>query len=373
MPIAIQPYTESFVPAVKEFNRRLKSAGCFSDFLFFERHLSDSLPKIPGRNLYEEYFLAVEDGAVRGGFALKHQEFSFSGELKPIVFYHFPLSEGIVDKTYTNVGIHMLRKALRDNPLMFALGMGGFEQPLPRMLKALGWSICLVPFYFKVLHPFRFLRGMTELRRSATKRLAMDAAAFTGMGNVAIRVVQAIKLSRKGSRQPFVAQEVSEFNGWADILWKKCNSQYAMIGDRTSGALNLLYPAESERFIRVRVEAGGELLGWLVLLDTQMHDNRHFGDLRVGSIVDCLASPENAAEVIRAGTQFLQKRSIDLIVCNESHAAWVAGLEQSGFLKGPSNCVFAASPKLAEFLQPFAERVSRAHLNRGDGDGPIHL
>ncbi|HEV2287822.1 MAG TPA: hypothetical protein VGR81_02600 [Candidatus Acidoferrales bacterium] len=373
MPITIQPYTESFVPAVKNFNRRLKSAGCFSDFLFFEHHLSDSLPKIPGQDLYEEYFLAVEDGTVRGGFALKHQQFSFLGELKPIVFYHFPLSEGIVDKTYTNVGVHMLRKAWRDNPLMFALGMGGFEQPLPRMLKALGWSMCLVPFYFRVLRPFRFLRGMAELRESATKRLAMDAAAFTGMGSVAIRVIQGFKSSRKGIGQTFVAQEIYEFDEWANFLWKKCNSQYAMLGDRTSRALNLLYPAETERFIRVKVEASGEPIGWLVLLDTQMHNNRHFGDLRVASIVDCLAPLENAAEVIRAGTQFLQEKRIDLIISNQSHTAWVAGLERSGFLQGPSNCVFAASPKLAELLQPFTEKVRESHLNRGDGDGPIHL
>ena len=373
MAIAIQSYTEELIPAVREFNRRLKATGCFSDFLFFEHHLSDLLPKIPGRSLYEEYFLAVEDGAVRGGFALKHQEFSLSGEIKPVAFYHFPLSEGIVNKTYTNVGVHMLRKALRDYPLMFALGMGGFDQPLPRMLKALGWSMCLVPFYFKVARPFRFLRGMTELRHSTKKRLAADVAAFSGVGSIAIRIMQGFKSSSKGLQRPFTAQMVPEFGDWADVLWKKCNSQYAMLGDRTSGALNLLYPAQSDRFFRVKVDSAGAAIGWLVLLDTQMHNNRHFGDLRVASIVDCLASPENAAEVIRAGTKFLEKRPIDLIVSNQSHAAWTAALEKSGFLQGPSNCVFAVSPKLAELLQPFAEKASQAHLNRGDGDGPIHL
>ncbi|MGB6623649.1 MAG: hypothetical protein WBE43_02595 [Candidatus Acidiferrales bacterium] len=373
MPITIQPYTEKFIPAVKEFNRRLKSGGCFSDFLFFEHYISASLPRVEKRSLYEEYFLAVEEGVVRGGFAVKNQEFSLSGEFKPIAFYHFPLSEGIVDKAYTNVGVQMLRTALRDHPLMFALGMGGFDQPLPRMLKALGWSMSLIPFYFKVVRPFRFLTRMTELRRTAAKRLAANAAAYTGAGDVAIRIIQGLKQSRKRMAQPFVAQEIPEFGDWADTVWKECNSQYVLIGDRTREAQKLLYPAESERFIRLRVDAGGTPIGWLVLLDTQMQNNRHFGNLRVASIVDCLAAPENAIEVIRAGTRFLQQRNIDLIISNQSHAAWGTALENSGFLQGPSNCVFAASPELAKFLQPFAEKVSQVHLNRGDGDGPIHL
>jgi len=332
------------------------------------------LPKAEHRDLFEEYFLALEDDVVRGGFVVKHQRFSFLGELKPIAFYHFPLSEGIVDKRYTNVGVQMLRKALRDHPFMFALGMGGFDQPLPRMLKAMGWSMSLVPFYFKVVRPFRFLRGMTELRRSATRRLSADVAAYTGAGPIAIRVMQGFKSKRKKNlAQPLEAQEISEFGDWTDVVWKSSSPRYAMIGERTRETLNLLYPAEGRKFIRLKVTAGSVPIGWLVLLDTQMSDNRHFGNLRVASIVDCLAAPENAAEVIRSGTQFLQKRNIDLIVSNQSHSDWGVALENSGFLRASSNCVFAVSPRLAELLQPFAGKVSQTHLNRGDGDGPIRL
>ena len=45
---------------------------------------------------------------------------------------------------------------------------------------------------------------------------------------------------------------------------------------------------------------------------------------------------------------------------------WV---EESGFLEGPSNFIFAASKKLAELTGRYEE----IHINRGDGDGPIHL
>ena len=117
----------------------------------------------------------------------------------------------------------------------------------------------------------------------------------------------------------------------------------------------------------------GQSVGWAVLLDTQMVDNKYFGNLRVGSIVDCLASPENASGVIRAATKVLEDRGVDLIVSNQSHAAWCAGLRDAGFLLGPSNFPFAASKELTKLIHPVPTSMAQCHFTRGDGDGPIHL
>jgi len=372
MSIVIRPYTADLVESVKQFNARLKQAGCFSDFLFFEQPSPESLPKISGRSLFEEYFLALEGGAVRGAFALKHQNFFFSGQKQCIVFYHFPLSEGIVNRAYVNVGVHMLRTALQQYPFLFALGMGGPEQPLPRMLKALGWEMALVPFYFRVGRPFRFFRGMSELRKSRFRRLLADTAAFTGLGNVAIRAAQSFRTKSHVDTNVAVTL-VTEFGDWTDSVWNSCYARYAMIGDRTRDALALLYPSANKRFLRLKIESSGAAVGWMIALDTQMQNNRHFGNLRVASIVDCLSAPENAHAVIRAGTDFLLRRQVDLIISNQSHEAWTAALRDNGFLRAPSNCVFAASRKLSELLEPFALKFPHVHLNRGDGDGPIHL
>jgi hypothetical protein len=70
-----------------------------------------------------------------------------------------------------------------------------------------------------------------------------------------------------------------------------------MIAVRDSEALNTLYPASSNRFLCYKVIGGSSVLRWAVLLDTQMRDHKHFGNLRVRSIVDCLASPEHAFTV----------------------------------------------------------------------------
>jgi hypothetical protein len=108
-----------------------------------------------------------------------------------------------------------------------------------------------------------------------------------------------------------------------------------------------------------------------VLLDTQMRGHLQFGDMRVGSIVDCLAAPEQAGAVMRAAAGVLEERGVDLMVSNQLHRAWSDALQQAGFRKGPSNFLLALSPALAECVNGAGD--DGFHFNRGDGDGPIHL
>jgi hypothetical protein len=109
------------------------------------------------------------------------------------------------------------------------------------------------------------------------------------------------------------------------------------------------------------------------MLDTQMSGHRQFGDMRVGSIVDCLALPEHASYVVKAATRILQDRGVSLIVSNQASAAWCKALARSGFLRGPSNFILGISQDLAKRLPCLEEAKSRVHMNRGNGDGPINL
>lgn len=372
MAFSIKPFTDDLIPVVKDFNLRLAAGGAPPEFRFFEHPASKCLPKVSGRRIYEEYFVLVQDGIVRGGYALKHQDFSFRGQIRSVGIPHWTISEGMIDKLYSAVAFQMLRHAMREQPLLYGLGIGGFDAgPLPKILKALGWSICSLPFRFKVNHPQRFLREIPALRKTVWQGLLMDLAALTGVGGLALQVLQA---TRKKRVAPDVqAVRVQEFSEWADRLWEQCKEPYAMIAVRDSETLNILYPPDHTRFLCYRVTRGDTVIGWFVLLDTPMYNNKHFGDLRVGSIVDCLALPENASAVIGVATRALEERGVDLIVSNQSHAAWVSALGEAGFISGPSNFLFAASKDLAELLWPLEVQVSQLHFTRGDGDGPLHL
>lgn len=368
MAIAIQPYTPELVPAVKALNSRLGAGGVAREFHFPESSVPEWLPKLPGRRLFQEYFLAVEGEAVRGGYIVKYQDFWINGEVRPVAFYRLPLSEGIVNRAYTSVAVVMLRSALARQPLMFALGMGGMQNPLPQMLKALGWTLREVPFYFRVNHPAKFLRNIAPLRQDAARRLFASIAAFSGAGWLGIKSAQRV---RSKAISGFVAEQVGRFGPWADEVWQSCKSSYFAAAVRDSTTLNVLY--EQEKYIRLKISRQGQVLGWAVVLDTQMRENKYFGDMRLGSIADCFAAPDRAAEVIQAATNYLQERGVDLTISNQAHQAWNRALKASGYFTGPSNFIFAASKGFAEVLAPIDQKFTQLHLNRGDGDGPINL
>ncbi|HEX5432273.1 MAG TPA: hypothetical protein VFW83_09915, partial [Bryobacteraceae bacterium] len=123
----------------------------------------------------------------------------------------------------------------------------------------------------------------------------------------------------------------------------------------------------------LRIRDRDETVGWAVCLDTPMSAGKYFGNMRVGSIVDCLALPQDAGRVVRAAARVLQKRGADLLVSNQSHAAWRKAFRRAGFLTGSSNYVFATSKKLTYLLEQIDPFEAGVHLTRGDGDGPIHL
>ena len=373
MPISIRPFTSEWIPAVRGFNGRLKTGGV-EPALFFPEHPTPVwLPRLPGRDVYQEYFLAVDGDQVRGGFILKRQPFWLSGQLKELTFYHGPVSEGIVDRAFASVGVMMLRAALKAEPRLFALGMGGVDQPLPVMLKALGWRLELVPFAFHVHRPAKFLTNVGALNANSARRTISRVAAWTGLGGLGVSAVQA---GRARKPQPSVDAEVfSAFSGpgseWIDGLWNAARQAYAMIGARDRSTLSVLYPEHDARFHRLRVRRGAEPVGWAVVLDTQKKGDRHFGDLRLGSIIDAMARPDDASAVVWAARRFLKARGVDLVISNQSHHAWVSALRSAGFLTGPSNFAFAASKALVADLG--VSTVQDVYVNRGDGDGPIHL
>jgi len=368
MPIVIQPYLEQHESAVQDFNARVRAAVSDPNLVFFRHAVPGWLPKAEGRSVYNEYFVALDNGVVRGGYALKHQNFFFGdGSIRSIGYYHHPLSEGIVNRSYAAIGLLLLKDAMQRQPLLYCLGMGGYDRPLPKMLAKLGWSHCPIPFYFKIVHPYRFLRQMQLLRSSALRRALMDVGAFSGTGWLAAKALATVMGLRAWRDQPFTAQKVEQFSDWVDPLWQHSRDLYAMAAVRDREILCRLYPPEESDCTRLRISRNGTDAGWAVV--GERRKDAKFGAMRVGSIVDCWALPDHAIAVVRAAVQALELHGMDLIVSNQGHTIWGQALESAGFWQAESNFIFAASKKLSELLHPFAENKSRIHFTRADGDG----
>jgi len=372
MALKITPYTQDHIEEMKKFNSRLVAGG--SDSQFPESPVPAWLPPREGQRLFQEYFVVTdEDAAVRGAYILKHQDFHIRGQVTPLADFQLPISEGTVNPKYASLGARILFDSRKRQPLRFGLGGGGLHQPATRMLGAAGWGLFPVPFLFKILHPVRFLRRITFLRTCVGRRAMLDLLAVTGVGWAAIKALQAIKTRKLTLSKSISFELVDEFGEWADELWDECKSQYTMSAVRDCETLKILYPREKARFLRLRVKEGQRVIGWAVLLDTQMSGHKQFGDMRVGSVVDCLAHEQHIPAVTRCSLQFLQERNADIIVSNQLDARWCDALKCAGLLSGPSNFTFSASPELVKLLKSSDVDTSQIHMNRGDGDGPNHL
>jgi hypothetical protein len=372
MAIVIQPYRPEHEPAVADFNQRLRRALEDENLVFYRWAQPRWLPRTAEPRIYNEFFVAVDHGIVRGGYALKTQEFFFpDGQTRSIGYYHHPLSEGIVNKSHAIVGTLLLRDAMQRAPLLHCLGMGGYDRPLPQMLLRLGWAHCLVPFFFRIVNPSRFLRNMETLRSSLSRKVLLDLAAYSGAGWAGSKVFQGFRALRAPRSVEAERCEVASFEAGdgesVEFLWEQARQTCSFTAVRDAAALRTLYPSVETNLTRIVIKRNGATIGWAVV--GERRKDAKYGNMRVGSVVDCFALPGELFSVVRCATKTLEQQGFDLILSNQSHQAWGEAFKAAGYLPGPSNFIFAASKKLAELLAPFEEVRPRMHLTRADGDG----
>ena len=162
-----------------------------------------------------------------------------------------------------------------------------------RALRRLGWSVLAPPFCLRIVRPSRFLRLNAYLRKTRLRRAGLDLLARSGAGWLGIGALHAALGLRARSRAPASYEIVPRFDAWADTLWERSAPHYAVIATRDRETMNVPLPEGGwPHAFRLRVSREGETLGWAAVLDSQMSGDLRFGNLRVGSIIDALAPPE---------------------------------------------------------------------------------
>lgn len=370
MAIQIVPHSAELSPAVHAFNLRMRAGG--SPWGFYVDPAPDWIPPRDGQSVWREYYVAVEDGReVRGAFALKPQDWWIRGRVAVVTDWQGPFSEGAVDTRYATLGLRLLRDMLSKRPLLYSWGHGGNEQPVVQMLQRMGWLLHRTPFCLRVLHPGRFLRHNAYLRGTRARRIALDALAFSGLGVVGLHVMHAALRIRAARRFRAHAEEVPRFEAWADELWVRCRDRYAALAVRDAASMNALAPQNGWPAVRrLKVVRAAQTVGWALVMDTAMRGDARFGELRVGSIVDCFADPADAGDVVAASTAFLARRGVDIVASNQSHPLWARSFGENGYVVLADRRLFAASPELRKALDPFVETAAGLHLTNMDGHGP---
>jgi hypothetical protein len=323
--------------------------------------------------------LAVDDEKhVRAGFGLRPQEWLIGGEPRIVTDWQGPFSEGAYSRRYASLGLRLIRHMLKEHPLLYSWGHGGEEAPMLQMLRSMKWLLHETPFCFRVVRGGRFLRYNRTLRSTAERRALFDVLALSGAASVGARLAHGAMRLRSGKRFSASAVAVDHFGPWADEVWERGKGHYAALSVRDADTMNAIAPREHGHEswsapMRLRVERGGQILGWALVTDRTMQGHHNFGDCRVGCLVDYFAEPADAGEVVHAAFDLLRARGVDLVIANQADPRWVQAFVDNGFVKVERRRVFAASPQLAQALEPWDAAKERLFLSNMDGHGPMNL
>ncbi len=362
--------------AIRDFNRRLREGGSEFEFPADSEFPVGSPQGLPQASLYHKLqlrkYLFLDETKVRGGYILIGHGALCNGDPIQVQFLKLPLSEAIVNPQFSSCGAVLLRHAVKQDPLMYGLGGGGEDSTVMKMLKRARFSLLPVPFHFRVINPVRFFRYIRPLRTTAFRRTSLDIASRFPLMPWAVNAYHLLK-SDGGLLRATDLELMPDFGSWADEVWEHCAGDYSLIAIRDAATLNWRLPASDERIHRIKVVRHGELLGWVAITYSSFTQHKQFGAMRVGAIVDGLCTRGEEKTMVAAACILLRDLNVDLIVSNQCARSWNDALRHNGFLPGPSNFTFATSPRLKDLIGAKDPNFDRLHINRCDGDGPIHL
>ena len=364
--------TPSDREALQRFNERLEAGGVKYRMPLNERLPGESIAP-PDYFVHRRQLLVVEGEEVRGGVLLQHHRISVRGDEQPFCWLQLPLSEGLVNPDYASTILLLLKNALRHQKIAMGLGVGSLEEKWSQLLIRTGWDHHVVPFFF---YPVNLRRVALELRYLESRRalkLAASVAAYSGAASMVSGIQKAFRSNRL-SASGAISTRCADFDDWADRIYKRCAPEYGALANRDAMTLRVLYPPQDQRYVRLRVlsKATGQEIGWVIVVHKRMKDDKYFGNLYVGTIVNGCCDPKHADAVIAAGLQELIELGVDLVVSNWSHGAWRAASRSLGFLNGPSNFIFFLSPHAKPILESIGG-VQETHMTRGDCDSPSAL
>jgi len=362
--ISILPYTSELEAAAARFNARMRSARAPTAFLLPERSHPSTCH---GEVRVTHYVAADEQGEVRGGMLCHDYPATRAGRTERVINVSAPLSEGIIDATYTWVGALLIKHALQQNPSAFVVGMGAPDKPLPRLLRAMRWTVSVVPFYFRILDAARCADQLAPFTATRSRRIAASVAARTGIATIGMMALH--RMDRSTARTA-ATLDVDEMRGWDVTVepWKAFTARTSFAIQRTPTVLPFFYPATGSGLRAWTISRRARPLGWFGMAVTRMSANPYFGDLTVATLTDCVGTPEASQAGPALAVECAKACGADLLITNQQHQELQAGCIGAGWRAGPSNFLFATSPALSAGLQ-----LPTAYLTRRDGDGLVNL
>lgn len=365
MKLSIEPFGPQHEAAAAAFNQRLGASG--KPVIFFLPERSRATQSAHGVTV-TDYVAVDTEGVVRGGLMSWEHSAIVGKSVRQVINIQSPLSEGTFDRAHVAVGPRLIQAAIQRTPYVYLVGMGSEDNPLPRLLKAMGFRVRAVPFFFRIIKPAQCLRQLRPFRNSAWKRVLGNIAALTGIGPLGAAVLHKARRSASEAVSGYEMEEVSEWGPWADDVWDGFAKGITFGVMRDANVLRFFYPLQKGTPRVWRLLRGSAVDGWFGLMITRMTGNAYFGNLTVATLTDCIGS----VNAVQAGFIYAIRKArelgADLLIANLEHEPVQRACVAAGYRQGPSNFLFATSKALTQEIS-----ANSAYVTRRDGDGLVNL
>lgn len=297
-------FTRAGVPSVQSAHASSRGAA----FLAARRRIGKRGCRDAWRVCRNHYVAVDERGAVRGGVPLMEQRGWLGSAVIPLINIHSPLSEGIVDRSFSGVSLQMLKFVYGRSRFAYAVGMGNAENAFPRLLRAAGWSMSPVPFQFAVIDPLSERDRSTapwqpKVGGAGHRRLGLGLGAAQDLAPGSSRSFREALFSRPGD---ILARR--DRCGLGAVLRR---GQLLGVARRTDFGGSL--PRQRATVKRFLLRSGGEVVGWSVSVATKMKQDPNFGDMLVGTILDGLATKAHVGVLLALTRKALREMGAEVV------------------------------------------------------------
>jgi hypothetical protein len=362
------------IPAVARFNQRLREGGRGEEQITLHPSLPGEAQYRPaGFPVYRQMMIAEDGREVRAAVMLYHNNVFIHGRKRDFCWLDMPISEGIIDRRYSLAIVQLLKAVSRYEPFLMSTGAGPEDKDSFRLLSKLDWKHHAVPFFFYPVKVTKVLLGMSYFKKHAKLRYGALLGAYSGAG-AAMSGLLALRRRRAAGLSGYEHSVEEAFDDWADRIFDDCLPDYGVAMRSDATTLNILHPPDKPGLTRLRARrkgakrGAGQDAGWILVASKQMRNNHHFGDLKVGTLVDGFGRAADAPALVAAGINHLAETGADIIVANFSHAAWMEACRRMGMFAGPDNYYHFVSPGGSPLFEDTCP-PGAIHMARGHSDG----
>ena len=258
------------------------------------------------------------------------------------------------------------------------------ELPVLRILTGLKWvHKGVLPQYLRVLNAHEVSQnvqasGMKALAGSAADTTFALPARFVGsvmrfLGRWGLMVGQvlwvAVTFIAKPGALPVEVREEKGFDDSYDQLWQSVGGQFGACVARDQRYLQGRFGRHPDRYRVLGCRQKDRLLGYCIVKTKQFSNDPRMGNMKIGTIVDCLfdpVAPGAFQALLDRVLKVCAREKVHAILCTSSHATVRRLLRANGYFSIPGNLNFACHNRTNVPLQDIP--LESWHLMRGDSD-----